>query len=67
MMANPKVCADCKHSYTLAKSPKYRRCEREPSVSAGSDATLCGNMRSARGACGPDATLFEARVTDGQA
>lgn len=65
-MTKPKVCTDCRHSYTLPASPKYRRCEREPSGSSGSDATLCGNMRKAGGDCGPDATLFEAR-DNGQA
>lgn len=65
MMAKPKVCADCKHSYRAAGSPKYRRCEREASGDMESDATLCGNMRAVGGACGPNATLYEVR--DGQA
>jgi hypothetical protein len=63
-MSKPRICADCKNSYTLPKSAKYRRCDKSE-ADEGSDGTLCGVMRSADGACGPDATLFEVR--DGQA
>lgn len=68
-MDKPKVCADCLHAYKLPASQKYRRCDKSV-AKPGSDATLAGSMRATLpedGGCGPDATLFEARVSDGQA
>lgn len=65
----PKVCLNCKHSYTLPASGKYRRCALSK-AKLGSDDTLCGSMRATppKKGCGPAATLFEARgATNGQA
>lgn len=57
-MADPKICAECKHSYTLEDQPKYRRC-RKSVAEPRADAALCGEMRKAP--CGPDATMWEAK------
>lgn len=61
------VCADCKHSYTLPASAKYRRCAKVVAV-PGTDDTLCGSMRAdhRKGGCGPDGKLFEVKA-NGQA
>lgn len=56
-MPQPKVCADCKHSYRL-KNARDRRCIKSdaPNTAEGS---LCGEMR--QGDCGADARFYEPR------
>lgn len=56
-----KTCTTCVHRFTLEDQPKYSRC-RQSGEPERADATLCGEMRKAGAACGPDATLWEAAV-----
>jgi hypothetical protein len=57
-----KTCVNCRHSFTLIDKktgrPKYQRC-RQSEADENADESLCGVMR--RGACGPDAVLWEAK------
>lgn len=47
-----KLCVDCKHFSRPADKPKYPRCKL-------GDGQLCGEMRQAGRACGPEANLWE--------
>lgn len=62
MSEQPKTCVTCKHSFALIDPktgrPKYQRC-RKSNANEKADESLCGVMR--RGACGPDAALWEAK------
>lgn len=51
-----KTCASCKNMYTDPNAPKYARCWKS-TAGPMHDASLCGEMR--KGACGPEATLWE--------
>lgn len=43
-MGAPKICATCKHAFTLPDQPKHRRCMKSD-ASGHDDASLCGEMR----------------------
>ena len=58
-MTDPKTCATCTHVFRHQDDAKYPRC-RQSGDAEKADASLCGEMRKAGAACGPDAVLWEA-------
>lgn len=60
-MAEPmKICAECRHSYTLEGQPRYKRCDKSV-LDQRADGSLCGEMRKPNAPCGPAATMWEAK------